>query len=329
MDKELIIDLRPFDKELVTSAIESGVKKIIVPEKCAELVHKLGRIETIAVDGDKKFGVDFFEQEINSKVDEDKALLLSKKGAVIIHASDWKIIPLENLVSKSDNVFVSCSVKEIPTMLSVLEKGVKGVVIKPKNRQEIIDAVLELSKQLNKVELVEAEVTNVKVLGSGERCCVDTCNIMGLGEGILVGNSPKMLFLVQSESMEVEYCATRPFRVNAGSVHSYVLLPDGKTKYLMELSSGDEALCVNPKGETKKVIVGRNKIENRPLVLIEAKVGSQSGAAILQNAETIRVVVPGGKSISVAELKKGDKVLVRTGEAGRHFGTAIKEKIIE
>ncbi len=327
--KELIIDIRPYDKELVTSALESGIKTIIVPEKTSEQVHKLGKIETIAIDGDKKLGIDFFEQEIKSKFDETKALESAKKSSVIVHANDWKIIPLENLVSKAESVYVSCSVKEIPTMLSVLEKGVKGVVIKPKNRQEIIDAVATFSLSGDKVDLIEAEITNVKTLGSGERSCVDTCNIMGLGEGMLVGNSPKMLFLVQSESMEVEYCATRPFRVNAGAVHSYVLMPEEKTKYLLELNSGDEALCVNYKGEVKNVIIGRNKVENRPLVLIEAKVGNQSGAVILQNAETIRVVTLDGKSISVSNLKNGDKVLAKVGEAGRHFGQAIKEKILE
>ena len=329
VEKELILDLRPFDKELVTSAIESGVKKIIVQKGMSEQVHKLGRIKTISPDGDIILGKDLIEHEIKSKSDEESALIDSKKGFVLIHANDWKIIPLENLVSKSDNILVSCSVSEIPTMLTVLEKGVRGVVVKPKNRQEIIDAVKEFSKQGSKIDLIEAEVTNVKILGSGERACVDTCNLMGLGEGMLIGNSPKMLFLVQSESMEVEYCATRPFRVNAGAVHSYVLLPEGKTKYLLELNSGDEALCVNSKGETKKVIVGRNKIENRPLVLIEAKVNGQIGAVILQNAETIRVVTENGKSISVAELKNGDKILVKLGEAGRHFGQAIQEKIIE
>jgi len=328
-EKELIIDVRPFDKELVTSAIESGVKKIIVPSGSTSSVHKLGRIETISSDGDLVIGKDIFEQEIKSKSDEEKALEHAKKSFVIVHANDWKIIPLENLVSKSNNVYVSCTVAEITTMLTVLEKGVRGVVVKPKNKQEILDAVKSLSASGNKIDLVEAEVTNVKVLGSGERACVDTCNIMGLGEGMLVGNSPKMLFLVQSESMEVEYCATRPFRVNAGAVHSYVLLPEEKTKYLLELASGDEALSVNHKGETKKVIVGRNKVENRPLVLIEAKVGAQIGAVILQNAETIRVIITGGKSISVSELKKGDKILVKIGEAGRHFGQAIKEKILE
>jgi 3-dehydroquinate synthase II len=328
-EKELIIDLRDFDKELVTSTIEEGVKKIIIPKGRGEQVHKLGRIETIAPDGDLILGKDLIEHEIKSKSDEDKALIDSKKSLVLIHANDWKIIPLENLVSKSNNILVSCTVSEIPTMLTVLEKGVRGVVVKPKNRQDIIDAVKELNKSLSKIDLVEAIVTNIKILGSGERACVDTCNLMDLGEGMLIGNSPKMLFLVQSESMEVEYCATRPFRVNAGSIHSYVLLPEGKTKYLLELNSGDEALCVNSKGETKKVIVGRNKIENRPLVLIEAKMGEQIGAVILQNAETIRVITQGGKSISVAQLKTGDKILVKLGEAGRHFGQAIKEKILE
>ncbi|CAM9935578.1 unnamed protein product, partial [Sphacelaria rigidula] len=32
----------------------------------------------------------------------------------------------------------------------------------------------------------------------------------------------------------------RPFRVNAGPVHSYALLADGSTKYLAELTAGDQ-----------------------------------------------------------------------------------------
>jgi 3-dehydroquinate synthase II len=343
-EKELIIDIRPYNKELVTSALEAGIKTIIIPNNTTSEAHKLGRIETISEDGDKKLGKEIFEQEINSKADENKALELvvgnNKNNSVIVSASDWKIIPLENLVSKSENVYVTCTPNEIPTMLNVLEKGVKGVIIKPKNRAEIMEAVKIFGKQSPKLNLVEAEVTNIKVLGSGERACVDTCNVMSLGEGMLVGNSPKMLFLVQSESMEVEYCASRPFRVNAGAVHSYVLMPEEKTKYLLELSSGDDALSVNWKGETRKVIIGRNKVENRPLILIEAKVSSgvgdsqkdgetQTGGVILQNAETIRVISTGGKSISITNLKNGDKILVRIGEAGRHFGTQIKEKIIE
>lgn len=37
---------------------------------------------------------------------------------------------------------------------------------------------------------------------------------------------------------------TRPFRVNAGPVHSYALLADGSTKYLSELAAGDQVCRV-------------------------------------------------------------------------------------
>jgi 3-dehydroquinate synthase II len=177
--------------------------------------------------------------------------------------------------------------------------------------------------------LVEAVVKKIKVLGSGERACIDTCNLMGEGEGMLVGNSAKMLFLIQSESAESEYCATRPFRVNAGAIHSYVMLSGGKTKYLFELTAGDECLSVNHKGEVRKIFVGRNKIENRPLILIEAEAEGITSGIVLQNAETIRLVQSSGKTISIAKLSEGDKVLVKVGEAGRHFGQKISEKIIE
>ncbi|MFA6064276.1 MAG: 3-dehydroquinate synthase II [archaeon] len=327
--KELIIDIRPYKKELVTSALEAGIRTIIVPKGTTEQVHKLGRIETISEDGDRVLGKDIFEQLITKKEEENKALEYAKKSSVIAYVTDWKIIPLENLISKSSNVYVGCRVQDISTMLSVMEQGVKGVIIKPKNRAEIMAAVKEFSKSAGTVDLVEATVTEVKVLGSGERTCIDTCNLMSVGEGMLVGNSPKMLFLIQSESNEAEYCATRPFRVNAGAVHSYILLPEGKTKYAMELKSGDEALSINYKGEAKNIIIGRNKIETRPLLLVEAEINGNKSGVVLQNAETIRLIQKDGKHISVADLKVGDKVLVKVGEAGMHFGTKIKETIRE
>jgi 3-dehydroquinate synthase II len=268
---------------------------------------------------------------ITNKGEENKALEFAKKSAVITYVMDWKIIPLENLIANrgSGLIYVGCRVRDIETMFGVLEQGVKGVIIKPFDRKEIMAAVREFSKAEGSVDLVEGSITNVKVLGSGERCCVDTCNLMTVGEGMLVGNSPKMLFLVQSESNEAEYCATRPFRVNAGAVHCYVLLPEGRTKYAFELVPGDEALSINFKGEAKRITIGRNKIETRPLLLVEAKVGEIISGIVLQNAETIRLVQSGGKHISVADLKIGDKVLVKAGDAGMHFGTKVKEKILE
>jgi 3-dehydroquinate synthase class II len=54
-----------------------------------------------------------------------------------------------------------------------------------------------------------------------------------------------------------------------------------------------------------------------------------SGSVFLQNAETIRLVRPDGRPVSVVDLKVGDTVLCRTDAAGRHFGLRINEEIQE
>jgi len=327
--KELIIDVRPYNKEIITTALEAGVKKIIVDAGKTGDVHKLGKVETISVDGDLIIGKDFIEMELKSKEDEEAIVEQSKKGIVVVKTSSWKIIPLENLVSKSDNIYAYANMQDIKAVLSVLEKGVKGIVIKPKSIEEVIEISKLIQKNSFKIDLAQAEVTKVAVLTNGDRACIDTCSLMSIGQGMLIGNSSNFLFLVNSESVESDYCDTRPFRVNAGAIHSYVLLPNNKTKYLSELVSGDEVLIVDGNGNTKSSIVGRNKIEERPLMLVEAKVNGKISGVVLQNAETIRLVQDGGKVISVSELKKGDKVLVRVDDVGRHFGKAIKEKLKE
>jgi 3-dehydroquinate synthase II len=65
------------------------------------------------------------------------------------------------------------------------------------------------------------------------------------------------------------------------------------------------------------------------MLLITADVDGVSGKVFLQNAETIRLVTPEGKPVSVVTLAEGDKVLVRTDVAGRHFGMRIAEEIKE
>jgi hypothetical protein len=79
----------------------------------------------------------------------------------------------------------------------------------------------------------------------GDRVCVDTCTLMTEGEGILVGDTSSVLFLVQAETLENPYVASRPFRINAGAVHGYTLTGTG-TKYLAELCSGHEVRIVSP-----------------------------------------------------------------------------------
>ena len=54
--------------------------------------------------------------------------------------------------------------------------------------------------------------------------------------GCLLGSSAKLLALVLAETAASGYVPPRPFRVNAGPVHQYVLMADGSTRYLSEVS---------------------------------------------------------------------------------------------
>jgi 3-dehydroquinate synthase class II len=49
-------------------------------------------------------------------------------------------------------------------------------------------------------------------------------------------------------------------------VHSYCTVPGGKTAYLSELKSGSEVVVVKADGRQRSALVGRVKIETRPLV---------------------------------------------------------------
>jgi len=86
---------------------------------------------------------------------------------------------------------------------------------------------------------------------------------------------------------------------------------------------------VNAAGEAVPLVVGRAKIERRPLLLLEAVSPRGEATTICQNAETIRLVQPGGEAISVVQLQPGNEVLGYVEEAGRHFGYKIDESIVE
>ena len=199
-------------------------------------------------------------------------------------------------------------------------------VCDPNAVRQIIRA---LKGRSEKIGLSRARVKRIEPLGTGERVCVDTCSSMALGEGMLVGNSSQGLFLIHSESVENPFVNTRPFRVNAGPVHAYVRFANGETKYLSEVQSGDQVLVVNFEGASYPAVVGRAKVEKRPLVLVEAEEKGEILSVILQNAETIRLTAPSGKAVSLVDLKVGDEVLVCREKAGRHFGVKIDETIVE
>jgi 3-dehydroquinate synthase II len=86
---------------------------------------------------------------------------------------------------------------------------------------------------------------------------------------------------------------------------------------------------VDANGETHDAVVGRVKIERRPLVVVEAERDGTKVSLVLQNAETIRLVGEDGAAISVVDLAPGTRVLGYTTTGGRHFGMAVDETIIE
>jgi 3-dehydroquinate synthase II len=112
-------------------------------------------------------------------------------------------------------------------------------------------------------------------------------------------------------------------------VHAYTLAPGSKTKYLADLKAGDDVLVIDFQGRSQTAYLGRNKIEKRPMMLIEAEAEGQPISLVMQNAETIRLVSPDGKAISITSLKLGDKVLGHIEKAGRHFGMQVDETLIE
>jgi 3-dehydroquinate synthase II len=203
------------------------------------------------------------------------------------------------------------------------------VVITEREPARVREILREMKTPHQMLELARLRVEAVRPLGMGDRVCIDTCTMMGRGEGALVGNSSQALFLIHAESIDNPYVAPRPFRVNAGAVHAYVMVPGGKTRYLGELNSGDEIVGVNANGQTVPLVVGRAKIERRPLLLVEAVSPRGEAITICQNAETIRLVQPGGEAISVVQLKPGNEVLGYVEEAGRHFGYKVDESIVE
>jgi 3-dehydroquinate synthase II len=313
----------PFRKADVTLALESGVDGLIVPREEVPRVERLASCRITAAEDLPPFS-------LRSKEDEALALSRLQGGEEVLLAEGWEVIPVENLLARSAvPALEAADMDEALLAAGILERGVDTVVLLPSALPRIRDIVAAIKYARPRQELLPAVVTSVRHAGLGHRVCVDTLSVLRRGQGLLVGNSSAFTFLVHAETEHNEYVAARPFRVNAGAVHAYVLMPDDRTRYLEELRSGDELLTVDASGESRLVTVGRVKVEARPMLLIEAAAGEHSGAVFLQNAETIRLVDPQGEPVSVVDINPGDRVLCRVDRAGRHFGMRIQEDIRE
>jgi len=320
----------PWDKELAITALESGADAVLVEKGRSGSVKELGRIKTVAEDGDLVIGRDVISIEIRSKGDEIRAARADPQAFVLLRMNDWAIIPLENILAQRSHVIAEVrSVEEARTMLGILEKGVDGVVVVSRNGNDVRKIVALVHGLMPKLEIKPAIIRKIEPSGMGDRVCIDTCSAMTIGQGMLIGNASNAFFLVHSESLKNSYVAARPFRVNASALHAYVLLPENKTAYLSDLRTGAQVLIVDAKGDTRLAQIGRCKIETRPMILITAEVEGQPISVYLQNAETINLVRPDGQPVSVARLKEGDQVLVHLEAGGRHFGMKISETLVE
>lgn len=328
--KHFWVRIPRWNKALVTTALESGADAIHPPRGKSADVKALGIITTIGPDGDLKPGEDLFEVTIRNKKDEEAALRCPADKFLVVRTADWKIIPLENLIAARGRIIAEVSsAREASLALEIMEKGTEGVILRTDDPREITKVARLIQQGRQRYPLVKARVREVRQLGMGDRVCIDTCTQMGPGEGMLVGNASSGMFLVHAENVETPYCATRPFRVNAGAVHAYVQVPGGQTRYLADLKAGDPVQIVNARGLAQTAYVGRSKLERRPLILVTAEYKRKEISLILQNAETIRLTQPDGQPLSVARLKKGSEVLAYQEAAGRHFGMKVEETIQE
>jgi 3-dehydroquinate synthase II len=329
--KRLWVNAIPYNKQIALAALESGAEAVVLPEGQSATVRQFGRIKTVEPQGDIRPGADVEFIDITNKADEDRAAAVPPEKLVVLRMLDWTIIPIENLLARRGrNILVQVEDSEqARLMVEILEKGVDGVVLSTADVNEIKKTAEIVHGISERVSLVAATITATKQLGMGDRSCLDTCTQMTVGEGMLVGNTASGFFLVHSESIDNPYVASRPFRVNAGAVHAYILTPGGKTKYLADLKAGDEVMLVDREGRTQTAYLGRNKIERRPMILVEAEADGQPISLVLQNAETIRLMDPQGKATSITNLKPGDKVLAHIEKSGRHFGMKVEESLIE
>ena len=304
---------------------------------------------------------------------------------ILADSLDWRMIPAENLVVAADGTtnlaFCVTRQQDIPGLTRALELGVDALCVPASVSntfwQATLDAQVERSKNNDNNDKVTNAGPQVVVGGCqrrgweddssssssscvlADRVCVDLVQLLEPEEGCWIGSSAKVLALVLSEAALSSLVPSRPFRVNAGPVHSYVLLGDGQTtKYLSELRAGDHVAVHHARThQTRSVAVGRLKIEKRPCLVLSllqnnnnkneqdndgptnsaTKTTRPTAAAeaqiFLQQAETVRLGRPGGEAIRVTDLPSDSSttttVWLRVTSAGTHIGKSYRGQVEE
>ncbi len=293
------------------------------------------------IDNGKQIGMQVL---IDSK--EGQARARSMAGSIewiLLEFQDWTMIPIENIVASCDGGPTKVAARIISPEQAqgaafALDIGVDAILTKAEcldsaliaklQRQESIDPIATIAREPFTAAILT--VTDVKEGGVGDRVCVDFTSYLEKGEGMLVGSSASSMVLVHSETIESEFVPVRPFRVNAGAVHCYTLMANGTTKYLCEIISGDEIAIISAQGNMRAAVVGRLKIERRPLIQVFwSDDNSKEAHAFVQQAETVRLIEKPSTPTPITEVEIGVKLIGSSDLSGRHLGLPISAGVRE
>ena len=304
--------------------------------------------EELVIDGDALY---INSKQVGRKVDvsnsSGQSVARAMAGSVewiLLEFGEWKMIPIENIIAACDGgpTKVAARISSAEQVLGAafaLQIGVDALLVdektlptaliaKSQRGEKTVESVSENTTQ--EMILSKLEVIEVREGGVGDRVCVDLTSMLELGEGMIVGSSSNSMILVHGETVESEFVPIRPFRVNAGAAHSYIMMADGTTSYLSELKMGDEVMVANSDGISRSCTVGRVKIEKRPFILFRWKNENDNEAGVLlQQAETVRLISESRELVSITELVPGTLLLGWTGGAGRHVGQTISAEVEE
>ncbi|MFD7068327.1 3-dehydroquinate synthase II [Streptomyces sp. NPDC059913] len=254
---------------------------------------------------------------------------------LVISFSDETNIPLELIIAEAQSSRTTVvkrvwSLNDALVTRGVLQHGPEAMLLRvdtPGDVASLGNAFAAFNTE--QVDLVAAEVTDVRSIGMGVRGCVDTADLFQEDEGMLVGSTSSGGLLVCAEVHYLPYMNLRPFRVNAGASHSYVWTPRGRTSYITDLRAGEPALAVSTSGRARPVVVGRVKSEMRPLRLIECRVGNATINTIVQDDWHVRLFDAEGKVRNCTTIRPGDRMMAVAANPGRHVGIAVSETIVE
>lgn len=277
-----------------------------------------------------------FATDVSSREEMEQAWL---KGVnydyLLVEFKDPTNIPLELILARMQNKTTAVlkkvnSLEQAKIAFGVMEKGSDGVLLETEDINEIIETDKFMNKsKMTKLNLANAKVTEVRHIGMGKRVCVDTVDKMSQNEGMIVGSTSNGGILISSETHFLPYMDLRPFRVNAGALHSYVWGPDNMLPYLSDLRAGSKLLCVDTDGNAREIVVGRVKMETRPLLMICAEVEGQAINCIVQDDWHIRIFGSKGEALNASEIKVGDELTAYGCASGRHVGIKIDEDLYE